>query len=201
MSRGAPEWRAVSLGAVKRRYWAGVRCGLCCWPGQGIGEYAALVIATACTLLALAGCATGRGVTATPLGADRTGREDAAINVAVRYELPDEAWAAQVRLTACYVRVRGADPDAQWLAQFGDCGVPIRPASAAVISAEGVFDRESGKPGILVFVRQVRWITPQRVEVQAGYFTSGTSAQFETLILELRSDKWVVVQVTVDAVS
>jgi hypothetical protein len=93
MSRGAPEWRAVSLGAVKRRYWAGVRCALCCWPGQGIGEYAASVIAAACALLALAGCETRHGVTATPLGADRAGVEDAVINAAVRYELPGDAWA------------------------------------------------------------------------------------------------------------
>lgn len=59
--------------------------------------------------------------------------------------------------------------------------------------SDGVQDAQTGKPGLVFIVGGIRWIGPNEVEVEGGYYEGGLSASGNIYRLERRSGRWVVV--------
>ncbi len=66
---------------------------------------------------------------------------------------------------------------------------------------DGVQDARSAKPGLVFIVGGIRWIGPDEVEVEGGYYEDGLSSSGSIYRLERRKGKWTVVRETMTWIS
>ena len=107
---------------------------------------------------------------------------------------------------ACYLAVVAnqvvVDPGERLLRRFSGNGVPVRPFSNAIKAETSEFiDKETGVPGIVLYVSQVRWRNPNQVYVWGGYYSGNLSSQSNLYLLEKVQGKWRVIQAWVISVS
>jgi hypothetical protein len=95
------------------------------------------------------------------------------------------------------------DPPPALLARFKGHTPPVEPESAADLdSMPGVHRRgEQSDHGILFRLTTIRWIDPDTVEVDGGYFQNGLSASGNTYRVEREQRAWVVVSDTMHWIS
>jgi hypothetical protein len=99
---------------------------------------------------------------------------------------------------AYYLRVEGhADPTSQLLQRFTGHKPVVKPASAATLEPGTalVVDRETGKPGLIFWIGEIRWQSDDSVEVDGGYEEASESASGNTYHLSRAGGKWEVVEV------
>ena len=90
----------------------------------------------------------------------------------------------------------GSDPSPQLLKQFDDHRPPVKPVSASVLEAgtAQVLDRESGLPGLIFTIREIRWLSDDEVEVEGGYEEASESGAGNVYRLKKEGGRWKVVE-------
>jgi hypothetical protein len=110
----------------------------------------------------------------------------------VEHSLPDSNQA--YRFEYIFVSFGGRDPNASFIERLIDLSPPVRPKSAAVSSADGVFDKLSGLRGVLCTYHWIRWKTSGKLEVDAIIYVAGTSAVHVVYTMALEGTKWRVIE-------
>ena len=89
----------------------------------------------------------------------------------------------------------GSDPSPQLLQQFDDHRPPVKPVSASMLEpgTAQVLDRESGLPGLIFAITEIRWLADDRVEVEGGYEEASESGSVNVYQLERKSGRWEVI--------
>jgi len=128
---------------------------------------------------------------------DRHAQEDDIREAVFRHKM--KALSAPV-----YLAIDGKDPDVQFMQRF------VGNTPAVKRWSEGYYekqpfpgwwrDRQSRKKGTQLFVNQIHWISPSRVEVPGGAYCGGLCGDFGVFRLEGKGGRWVVEEYKIDAI-
>lgn len=89
---------------------------------------------------------------------------------------------------------QNTDPSQEFLKRFAGHTPPVKPVSACRIDPlRGVFDKDTGKGGLVFRVEGIAWVNDKKVEVEGGYYRNGLAASGNVYTVESKSGKWVVV--------
>lgn len=87
----------------------------------------------------------------------------------------------------------GADPSDEFMRRFTGLKQRVRKVSECNIdSYSGVVEKRTGKRGLLLGARDIKWISGTEVQVAGGYFEDGLSATHNTYTLRKTQGKWRV---------
>jgi len=88
------------------------------------------------------------------------------------------------------------DPGPQLLEQFSGHRLPVKPVSASTLESgtAQVLDRESGRPGLIFRITEIRWLNDDEAEVDGGYQEASESATGNTYRVVKADDRWEVVE-------
>ena len=145
----------------------------------------ALVIA-----LVVCGCSSNLQITA------QLSEEDKIREAVFRYQFEFNASGLGKAAKAYFLSVEGgSEPSAELLKQFDGYRPPVKPVSASVLEAgtAQVLDRESGLPGLIFTIREIRWLGDDEVEVEGGYEEASESGSGNIYRLEKGGEHWEVV--------
>jgi hypothetical protein len=87
------------------------------------------------------------------------------------------------------------DPSPQLLQQFDGHRPAVKPVSASTLEpgTAQVLDRESGLPGLIFRITEIRWQGDDEVEVDGGYYEASESASGNTYSVVKQGGSWQVV--------
>jgi hypothetical protein len=92
-----------------------------------------------------------------------------------------------------FLSLSGMDPNNKFMGRFIDYGKRAKKKTQAASEImTGVKDKQTGKPGIILEVAEITWISGTEVKVQGGYYQHGKSASWNTYYLKRRHGKWAV---------
>ena len=133
-----------------------------------------------------------------PQATTQTMSEEDQIREAVfRYQFEFNASGLGKAANAYFLSVEGhEDPSPQLLKQFEGHRPPVKPASASTLEpgTAQVVDRESGQPGLIFRIREIRRLTDDEVEVDGGYDEASESATGNTYRVMKTGGRWEVVE-------
>ena len=85
------------------------------------------------------------------------------------------------------------NPSDALLARFAGRRPPVKKVSESVSKKyEGIFDKETGKKGILFIVTSIKWISETEAEVEGGHYTAPLEASGHVYKVRFENGKWVV---------
>jgi hypothetical protein len=146
---------------------------------------------TLLVLLTLYSCSSGlKGVS--PLS-----EEDQIREVVFRYQFEFNASGLGKSAYAYYLSIEGNDdPSPKLLKQFEGYLPQVKPVSASELEpgTAQVIDRETGLPGLIFWIGEVRWLSNYEVEVEGGYEEASESGSVNIFRLEKKGDRWEVVE-------
>ncbi len=141
--------------------------------------------------LVICGCRSKPPV-ATPLSAEDPIRE-----AVFRYLFESNASGQGQLANAYYLRLDGdQDPSPQFLQRFVGHHPPVKPASGSTLEPGTalVIDKESGLPGLIFWIAEIRWLDDGNVEVDCGYDEASESAAGSVYYLHKVDGRWEVVE-------
>jgi hypothetical protein len=150
-------------------------------------RYTLLVLAL---MLAFRGCSSGSEVVA------ELSEEDSIREAVYRYQFENNVSGQRENANAYYLSLEGgSDPSDQLLRQFEGHTPPVKPVSASTLEAGTalVLDQESGLPGLIFDVGEIRWLSDDEVEVEGGYEEASESASGGVFRLRKEAGRWQVV--------
>lgn len=123
--------------------------------------------------------------------------EDDIREAVFRYQLTHNA-AGQSSPYAYYLSVGSADqdvsPSRKLLRRFEAQKPRVKPVSdCTTIHGTWIADGETHRLGIVLRAGRVRRISPEKAEIEGGYFENGCSASFNLYTVVRRHGEWVVV--------
>ncbi|HYW69554.1 MAG TPA: hypothetical protein VE961_00880 [Pyrinomonadaceae bacterium] len=83
------------------------------------------------------------------------------------------------------------DPDDAFMRRFDQNSPPVKKRSQAVGNGE-VFDKDSGKRGVIFRIARIEQVTEDQALVDGGYFEADLSASGNTYTVERQDHKWMV---------
>ena len=118
------------------------------------------------------------------------------IRIAVfRFQFENNASGLGSAAHGYYLRVEGGqDPDAQLVAQFDGHEPPVHPGSASELESgtAQVLDRETGLPGLIFYIEEIRRLSDDRAEVEGGYEEASESGSVCLYYLQRDGAHWHV---------
>jgi hypothetical protein len=147
------------------------------------------VLGLALTLM-MCGCASGAEVVV------ELSEEDSIREAVFRTQFEDNVSGQRENANAYFLSVEGgSDPSDELLRKFEGHTPAVKPVSASTLEAGTalVLDRESGLPGLIFDVGEIRWIKGDEVEVEGGYEEASESASGGVFRLRKVKDRWEVV--------
>ena len=94
------------------------------------------------------------------------------------------------------------DPTQELLARFKGHKPPIKPVSAAThFGYGGVKDRASGAKGLIFTVREIKWLSDNKVLVTGEYFEDSDSRGGSQYTVSFENDRWVVQETEMEWIS
>jgi hypothetical protein len=122
--------------------------------------------------------------------------EDQIREAVFRYQFEFNASGLGKAANAYYLSVEGDnDPSPLLLDQFEGHLPRVKPVSASELEAgtAQVIDRESGLPGLIFWIEEIRWLSDHEVQVEGGYEEASESGSVNIYLLEKTGDRWEVV--------
>ncbi|WP_395145750.1 hypothetical protein [Armatimonas sp.] len=98
-----------------------------------------------------------------------------------------------------FLSVNHADPSPTLLARFGNNKPPVKARSAVKPRRFEVFDKATGKEGILISADAVRWIAANQAKVETSWLKDGRGGTAGTCLVEQQKSGWVVVYYAIRA--
>jgi len=141
--------------------------------------------------LVLCGCSSDRKANA------QLSEEDHIREAVFRYQFEFNASGLGEAAAAYFLSVEGDnDPSPQLLEQFDSHLPQVKPISASKLEAgtAQVIDRESGLPGLIFWIEEIRWLNEFEVEVEGGYEEASESGSVNIYRLQRKGDRWEVVE-------
>jgi len=83
------------------------------------------------------------------------------------------------------------DPDDAFMVRFKGHHPPVKKVSQCIHS-DRIKDRDSGKEGLLFGIDRIKWINPNQVEVEGGYYEGSLSAAGYLYTVLKKRGRWVV---------
>lgn len=84
------------------------------------------------------------------------------------------------------------DPSNEFIYRFKNNVFTVKRVSSCKIQTSGVKDKKTGKKGIVLQVRSIKWISDNEVKVEAGYYLNGLGIEHSIYDLRKENGKWVV---------
>ena len=92
-----------------------------------------------------------------------------------------------------YLQVEGGeDPPPQLLLRFEGHHPPVGPGSASTMGEYGIIDKATGRSGLILRIKSLRWVSDNEVEVEGGYYEGILSASGSTFRVVYEDGRWVV---------
>ncbi len=89
--------------------------------------------------------------------------------------------------------IMDSDPDDRFMKRFIDDAACVKKYSQCeIVQGSGVFDKETGKRGILFRVGQITWTSDKYVIVEGGYYAGGRNAEGDIFYLHKSNGRWWV---------
>lgn len=86
-----------------------------------------------------------------------------------------------------------ANPSDALIARFAGRRPLVKKVSDSVPKKyEGIFDKDTGKKGILFSVTSIKWINDSEAEVEGGHYTAPLAASGNVYKVRFENGKWVV---------
>jgi hypothetical protein len=123
--------------------------------------------------------------------------EDQIREAVFRYQFEFNASGLGKAANAYYLSIEdNVDPSPQLLSQFEGHLPRVKPVSASELEAgtAQVIDRESGLPGLIFWIEEIRWLSDYEVEVGGGYEEASESGSVNIYRLEKKGDRWEIVE-------
>lgn len=87
------------------------------------------------------------------------------------------------------------DPDAAFIDRFRNISPTVSKFSLCKRMGDGVTDRDTGQPGVLLVVGEVRWISKTELLVDAAYYFHAYFAATQTFHIRLEGDRFFITKV------
>ena len=118
----------------------------------------------------------------------RFAAEDAIRESVIRYQMKD------FKSDIFFVDINGKDPSDDFMKRLSDMPGIVKKASASAFNKENmlVVDKETGKQGTIFKAGSIRWLSPDAVTVDGGYYCGGLCAAGIVFRLRRKHGKWVV---------
>ncbi len=136
------------------------------------------------------------GCSSNPQVATQLSEEDTIREAVFRYQFDFNASAVGKAANVYFLSVEGGnDPSPQLLRQFQGHRPLVKPASASVLEAgtAQVLDGESGLPGLIFWISEIRWLGGDKVEAEGGYEEASESGAGNVYRLQKEDGRWGVV--------
>ena len=149
------------------------------------------------TLLALVIAIVVCGCSSNPQVAAQLSEEDKIREVVFRYQFEFNASGLGQAANVYFLRVEGnRDPSTQLLERFDGHHPPVKPASGSTLEpgTAQVLDRESGLPGLVFRIDEIRRPSDGKVEVDGGYEEASESAAGNIYWVVKEGELWEVVE-------
>ena len=92
-----------------------------------------------------------------------------------------------------FLSVNNADPSPTFLARFRNDGPAVKARSAVKPRRFEVFDKTTGKQGMILSADKVRWIAANQAKVETSWHKDGRGGTFGTCLVEKQKSGWAVV--------
>lgn len=128
--------------------------------------------------------------------ATQLSEEDQVREAVFRYQFEFNASGQGTAANAYFLSVEGEkDPSPQLLQQFDAHRPPVKPVSASTLEPGTalVLDMETGLPGLIFSITQIRRLSDDEVEVDGGYCEASESASGNTYRVAKQDGTWEVV--------
>lgn len=99
-----------------------------------------------------------------------------------------------------FLSVNRADPSPTFLARFGNNKPPVKARSAVKPRRFEVFDKATGKEGILISADAVRWIAASQAKVETRWHKDGRGGTAGTCLVQQQKKGWVVIYYAIRAI-
>ena len=148
------------------------------------------VLIAVTVVLAVCGCSSS------PHVSTQLSEEDQIREAVFRHQFEYNASGLGKAANVYFLSVEGYnDPSPLLLKQFDGHLPPVKPASASG-SEPGtaqVLDRDSGLPGLIFWIEEIRWVSDDKVEVEGGYEEASESGSRNVYHLRKDGGCWEVV--------
>ncbi len=134
----------------------------------------------------------------------REAQADDVLETALRYKFAHNGSGLQNKATAYFVALgdKASDPSDDLINRFVRHTPPVRKVSGCRYEEGGfVFDRATGKKGLLFRIKGITWKSDTEAEVQIGYYEQGLSADWSTYALSKEKGKWKVTGTKLNSIS
>lgn len=121
--------------------------------------------------------------------------EDKIREAVFRYQFEFNASGLGKAANAYFLSVEGnRDPAPELLERFDGHRPPVKPVSASTLEpgTAQVLDRESGLPGLIFRITEIRWLSDHEVEVEGGYEEASESGSGNTYTVVREGEEWKV---------
>ena len=122
--------------------------------------------------------------------------EDQIREAVFRYQFEFNASGLGEAANAYFLSVEGEqDPSPQLLERFDGHRPPVKPVSASNLEpgTAQVLDSETGLPGLIFRITEMRCVSDDEVEVDGGYYEASESASGNTYSVVKQGGSWQVV--------
>lgn len=144
--------------------------------------------------------------------ANRASTEDDIREAVFRYQFTHNGSALRQKAEVYFLSFGEQDqePDEEFLKRFARHEPPVKPAShaKALRGRKGtpapfsnIVDKQTGKVGLIFYLRSIRWLSEDQVQVDGGYHEGPLSATSNRYTVVRENGAWVVLQDQVISVS
>ncbi len=116
-------------------------------------------------------------------------QEDDIREAIFRYEMKD-------REGIIFLNISNQDPSDSFMRRFSDVKLAVKKLSAIAPSKKPtrrwIYDRESGKPGVALWVGKFTWTSDHGVIVDGGYYCGSLCAGRGDFYVTLKNGRWIV---------
>jgi hypothetical protein len=127
-------------------------------------------------------------------GSPPLSREDAVREAVFKYQIERMTSALQQKDVVFFLSVdEEANPSDALLTRFAGRRPPVKKASESFSKEyEGIYDKETGKKGILFRITSIKWVSETEAEVEGGHYTGPLAASGHVYKMRFENGKWVV---------
>ncbi len=110
-----------------------------------------------------------------------------------KYQIGRMTSALQQKDVVFFLSVDEANPSDALLTRFAGRRPPVKKVSESLSQQyEGIYDKETGKKGILFRITSIKWVSETEAEVEGGHYTGPLAASGHVYKMRFENDKWVV---------
>ena len=127
--------------------------------------------------------------------ADGPAAENDIREAAFRYQFAHNISSLQNHAAFYFLEIgpKFTDPSEEFLKRFKDFKPVVKKASESRCDENSqIIDKTTGKLGLIFYTNDIKWLSPSKAQIDAGYAEANLSAGSNTYIMEKKDNQWVV---------